>query len=985
MGPSGWVEYDFRVAQPGWHEIAFLGWGGGVELMIDADDATLKPSGTYFYGLATTGSQRQTVGNVWLTTGAHRVRVQRLYWTGLPAISAIEIKPNGNAIAGAFAAMPGTDPRIFRKDQCGTIDLVGGGTGAAATYQVFELDPRTNQIQSKQDVAFQPSRQPSTKRLALPCSRDGPNTLAFGAAGQVIPGLGRFSYEVVDTRPSPPVVESRDELVREIDCAGRSPDYVGSPTRVVRRRLGAYREAGSQGWMKYQQQSADLMRGSVEPGWFAYTLHGLVPQQRYRIEIDYPDDARRTFAIALREAAPLQYPVAIGVTSGGEYSTTDQLATQSMVVWPRTDAPRLLFITAHEEDAAACARIRIYRAAAMKPMKPAASGDHRQIVHWYEEGGNFESLFSRPDGDPATNRITADRWFETALANGVNLLMPTAAVYGSTLFPSRREITTFEPQGDDLRRLILLSEKHGIKLVPEIHPRGDELSRGYSIGAPPPDNLLVSKEGKTNFVAPDGKTRVYPPYFDPMDPRVQAWYLGLIGEIADRYKDSPAFDGVSLRYMQWSNGGFNNFVSLEWGYNDRTVALFRHETGQPVPLGAPADPGRFAQRHKWLTTVGREAWINWRCQKIGELMVRARDRVRQARPDLKLFLHIFGSSGTVPDPQVAPGQRGAAFDRLRQSGVDPTLLRQLPGVVLIDSSYAYGRRSPDSVFLGNHDNLLDPTSLSVVRDGAPGRFVLGMKYLEATEFVVPPQRLGLPAGTKPTWMSAQANPAGRHALERYAVALAETDALMLGDGGNGYTFGPPVVQQFIAEYLQLPSLPFAARHDALDPVTVRTLGTEQGLMFYAVNRERFPVTTTMTLNKTGKALRLSVGTPMPAIGRALTLELKPYELIVGRLDPGLEIDFIATRVAAGDRALVENRLRWLQRLATGKRATSSVEKAKIETAINIADEALSQGRVWRARTAMEHNSLLSIFRRLNCYPPGLFSPSTAQLNCDPEG
>ncbi|MGB0128379.1 MAG: hypothetical protein WBP72_12130, partial [Rhodocyclaceae bacterium] len=90
------------------------------------------------------------------------------------------------------------------------------------------------------------------------------------------------------------------------------------------------------------------------------------------------------------------------------------------------------------------------------------------------------------------------------------------------------------------------------------------------------------------------------------------------------------------------------------------------------------------------------------------------------------------------------------------------------------------------------------------------------------------------------------------------------------------------------------------------------------------------------------------------------------------------------RVPAADRALVENRLRWLQRLATGKRQTSTAEKAKIEMAIHMADEALRQGRVWRARTAMEHNSLLAIYRRLDCYPPNLFAGKETPSVCDPD-
>lgn len=979
--PSGWVEYDFQVPKTGWYELGFLGWGGGdVEFMIDAKNDTLGPSGTYFLGLSMTAPRRQAVGNAWLTAGAHRVRVQRLHWTGFPPISAIELKPTVNT----FAAIQTNDQRVFRKDHCGNINLVGGGAGVAVSYQIFELDSVTGLTRSIRKTTFPATRQPATKRLAVPCSKDGFYTLAFGANDRIMPGLGKFSYEVVDTTPQDSEPESPDELILKIDCSKQAPNFSGSDTHVVQRPFGAYREAGDRGWTKYQRYPREIISQFAEPGWFAYTLNDLVPQTRHRIEIDYPDDARRTFAIALREASPLRYPVAVGVTSGGEYTVSESVATQAMVVWPRTNAPRLLFVTAHDGDSAACSQVRVYRTGTPKAIVPVTRGDHRQIVHWYEEGSNFESLFSPPDVEPAAKRIAAGRWFETARANGVNLLMPTVAVYGSALFPTRREITEFRPQVDDLRRMVLLAEKYGIKLAAEIHPRGDELSWGYARGATPPDNLLVSREGKTNFFAGDGKTRNFPPHYDPLDPRVQSWYLSLIGEIADRYKDSPAFDGVSLRYMPWANGSFNNFVSLDWGYSDRTIALFRQETGQPLPQGTAGDPNRFAERYKWLTTVGRKAWINWRCRKIADLLAHALERMRQARPDLKLYLHVFNTNGNVPDPPFALGSNGAAFDRLKESGIDPLFLRSVSGLVLVDSPYAYGRHSPDNVYLGNHDHLLEPASLSVLSDGGPGRFILGMHYLEATDVVVPPQRIGFPASTKATWMSVPANPASRHALERYAIPLAVTDALMLGDGGNGYTFGPRVVRQFLSEYAQLPDQPFVDRGDAIDPVTIRTLATDDGLMFYAVNRERYPVETTILLNKPGKAIRLSTGQTLPSAGRSLTLELDPYELIVGRLDPGLEIASVASKAPPAEIGLVEDRLKWLQRLAASKQPTSSAEKITLGTAIGAAADALKKGRLWRARTALEHNSLLAIYRRLDCYPPRLFATRPAQDDCDPD-
>jgi hypothetical protein len=993
-GVTGWLEYDVDVFEGGWHELVVQGTGTGVEFLVDTDAlGQARPEYTFFGG---SGQGRATdkIGNLWLTPGKHRVRIQRYYWTGFPGLTAFELRKSGEALAETVALVLPDDRRIFRKGECPALAVISGGRTRPERLAIHESDPQANKVVRIHEIRIPPSPGLLRQNFALPCTESGFRTLWFADASGMMPNekVRGLTYEIVDTVPQATVAATQPQApMLEIDCARQAPDYSGGGlTTAVTRPFGRYRESGDTGWTRYVRAPELVQRALPPPSWFAYVLHGLVPQQRYRIEVDYPDDALRTFAIALRESAPLSYPVATGVDSGGEYLLSDAAQSTAFTVWPRAADPRIVFLNAHDGDRAACSHVRVYRAAAPEPVAAAGLPGRRQFLNWFEEGNNFPSMFGPADESPLGQRSAAERWSEAVTAVGGSVLVPTVVVYGFALYPSRYNRAFSAPDQDMVRRLMLVAEKYRLKVIPELHPRADELAYGLPDTKSTPQNLLLSREGKNNFFQADGKTRNLPPHFNALLPENQDWYVGMVGELADRYRDSPAFDGVSLRVMHWANPALNNLVDLNWGYDDHSVGLFQRETGSAVPLGGPRDPNRFAARHAWLTTVGRTAWIEWRCRKIADLFTRVRDRVRQARPDLKVYVNTFTFDR---DQNLAPGFSPAGGDsmtsRLRETGIDPSMLNSIDGIVVINASVRHGRRETDGLNRGFRDTLLDPASLGAMRKaGEGGRFLASAQYLEATEMVVPPERLGFPVSTKKTWMSAVSNPAGRHALERYAVALAETDAFMLGDGGNGYTFGPPLAREFMKEYRQLPAEAFATRTDATDPVTVRTLESKAGYMFYAVNRERYPVKLDILLTRPGRLVRASVDEPLALNGSHLLLDLKPYELLVVRADTDTKISRVSTTVAAEYRSHVERQIDWAARLSRSTgiaslvgRGPNTQERALLAAASVAARQAFDRGALWRARTLMEHSSLLAIFRRIGCYPPALLSGEAHSSSC----
>lgn len=980
-GATGWFEYDFDIRAPGWYGLIVHGNPNGVEFLVDPDKVGNTEPEARFLGGSGQNKATDRIGNVWLGEGVHRVRVQRHFWTGFPSITAIELKPSSGTLAESIAVAAPLDDRIYRRGQCPQLEIVSGAQLQAERLGIAEVDPYTFVTYRWHDLQIPASAGQTRQSFALPCDKEGYRALWFADSHGSIPNekLRGFFYEVIDTNaPVRQASAASAAPLFEINCAEQVPDYSGDPTRVVHRNHGSYRESGDVGWTRYQRAPGIARHALPEPSWFAYTLTGLAPQQRYRIEVDYPDDGWRTFGMALRESAPLSYPVAVGVDTGGEFPLSHTMQTLSLTAWPRASDPRLTFMTAHEGSKAACARIRVFGAETPERLDEAKLKGFRRFVSWQEEGANFGSLFGPADDTTRGQRSAIERWAEAASAVGASTLMPTVVVYSFALYPSRFNVAFSNPASDNLRRLMLVAEKYRLGVIPEVHPRSDELAFGRDDPRAIPDNVLLDKNGLSNFFTADGKTRNYPPYFNPLSTRNEEWYVGMIGELADRYKDSPAFEGISLRLMQWANPALNNLVNLDWGYDDTTVKLFMRDTGSSVPLGDADDPKRFAIRHAWLTGPGRQAWVEWRCRKIANLIRRIRDRVRLARPDLKLYINAFvDSEGLAPDFSSAGGPTMAS--RLREGGIDPTLLNAIDGVVLLNAANRYGRREADALRRGYRDTLIDPSALSVLRrKGEGGEFLTTQNYLEATDAIIPPDRLGFPSNTKRTWAGIVANPSGRLALERYAIQLAETDAVTLGDGGNGYSFGPPIVREFMANFRRLPARRFDDHPTAVDPVTVRGLADRGSYYFYAVNRERYPVSVDLRLAKSATVTRLADDKAVTMEGGRLRLNLRPYELIALKANAATRIEAVRIDLPEVEKRRIARQIAAVEKLADlsplqtlVRRGPSEEEIRLLQDAAREARRALDRGWLWRARTVLEHSALLAIYKRTRCYPPEL--------------
>jgi hypothetical protein len=968
----GWVEYDFRVPESGWYELLSLPVGREIEYSIRSQGMPADSAPFRIYdstGNVVRGEDK--VSNVWLDAGPHTLRVKRMYWTGFPPTQAFVLRPAGTGTQLRVRAWLAGATNVFRTRGCAPIEIEAGpASGELVVLMRRALGGPATQVAK---LELRPSARPLRTQIEAPCDREGDYLISFASeAGELSWRDQRaISYEAIDVAAVPRGGASRRVLVDEIDLAARAPDYASGATRVVPGASGAYRESADVGFTRYERLPPAARAMLSSPSWFAYTLKSVRPEQPHVVEVDYPDDALRSFAIALRESEPLAYPVAAGVDSGGEFSLSGGMQTHALLYWPRAPETRVVFLNTHDGRRAAAARVRLYRLDGQLPPLEARSGG-RRFINYFEEGSNFLSLYGARDAArPAAKREALERWAEAARYMGVDTLMPTVSVYSFVLYPSRLQPAFSKPDADDLRRILLVAEKHGLQVIPELHPRADDLTREYALDSDSQAQLLVSRQGRTNFYAADGKTRNVPPLFDAIHPRSRRWYLAVIEELAHRYADSPAFVGVSLRQMPWANPAFNNFQSLDWGYGEASLAAFEKDTGLRVPRQHPYD---------WLMEHARELWIDWRTRQIARVYADALARLHAVRKDLLLVSPLFRWG--------APEGERLGY---RYAGVEPALLARLPGVVLLHAQATYGRREADPIATQlDRDLLLDPASLGwMSAAGAAPGFLTIAHYVELTDAIAPPESLGFAAGTRRTWASAAVTPAGRHFLERYAVQLAETDALALGDGGNGYSLGQPLLRDWMREYRSLPAKRFTPREDARDPVALWTLDDDsEGLLAYAVNRERYPATIEIGFDGPGDWRRLAGGDHLDSAAGKLFLALQPYELVALRAARGTRIRGVVTRPPRAALEQLQAQVRAVENLLDSPRYALARSllghelRAALKKAAKESREALDRGHLWHARTLLEHHTLLSVYERLGCQPPRLREVDGAE-DCAP--
>ncbi|MEI8195505.1 MAG: hypothetical protein WCI73_06320, partial [Phycisphaerae bacterium] len=343
---AGWLEYDVEVPADGWYEWLVFPQADNHEYTIDGGPPVCPSSNS------------EKVASFFLTKGKHCLRIQRFNWTAFANLNAWVLQQAPSNLAAQLSVKLAGDRDVFRATEKITLNLQAGNTTATALdVWLTDLQNKDSQPLGRIDLPAAGSHSPATVNYSFACKNEGFYRIHLGVDGKdfISRDYTPIRINVIDTTPPATAPgELKKTLLAEVNCAEKAPDYFGGgESRIVKKAFGSYRESGAVGWRDHMN--------STDPSWFAYSFPTPQSPGLYAIEVDYPDDALRTFAIAVRDPLSRSYPTAGGVDSGGEFALTNSLLTHTILHWHNGDSLRVVLITPRTGRRAAAARIRLYR------------------------------------------------------------------------------------------------------------------------------------------------------------------------------------------------------------------------------------------------------------------------------------------------------------------------------------------------------------------------------------------------------------------------------------------------------------------------------------------------------------------------------------------------------------------------------------------------------------------------------------------------
>lgn len=494
--------------------------------------------------------------------------------------------------------------------------------------------------------------------------------------------------------------------VASVDCAQElDPEYFyeNGQTRIVESSAGKYREI-------LPASEAGYKMGE---GFFSYRFDIVNPHKPHVMEIAYPDDKKRAIAfnVATGVHAP---PQGVGVISGNNDLLTGKMRIRKFIFWPVTIHCALTIHHWKKSNPGAIASFKVYELNDLPVLKITEPADGKSrsvgiqvedadISYWggYGQGLGFWN--------------TSLRHMTSLMRHcGLNTYQYPMMWYGGPLFKS--DFNTQFGAGTNRRSshpdgtFALISDRMNqaeIEYYPELYfremssltmPAFDRKPRatkteinneifGISDAQWPyryrgdfketDDMIQVAYNGEKRSswrqrLTNDGAS--IGPVYNPLHPAVQKVLLQIVDDFLRTIDTDSKIGGFVFDLTSW--GGTPsvenfNFDYLTTDYSDFTIQLFIKETGIVVP-GDKDDMNRFQKRYDYLTSDQvREKWIDWRCQKIHDLIQSISKKVWEAFPDTKIILSLAPRGN-----QMGPREAGYPLTFLegsRYCGIDPAL------------------------------------------------------------------------------------------------------------------------------------------------------------------------------------------------------------------------------------------------------------------------------------------------------------------------
>lgn len=659
--------------------------------------------------------------------------------------------------------------------------------------------------------------------------------------------------------------------------------------------------------------------------YFAYTMHIKHPGKAHLLVFETPNDRERYTLVRIQ---PPWRNIGCGPYTGRDMPCDGKPYQAGFIFYPEAEDVRLTVsrlpceLKTEPESGGAVSRLWLFeladepgtRRAEMAP----TPGPARRIGLSLTHSAYLYDLYGNRQGDVTRRLASLNAFADYAEFAGLNLLEFNAVNGADTSEMAYYPSKIWNQYGKDVNlpvEFLPMAQGRDIAALPCLTSLAFDIDRFTDAPWISPLTFQIDRDGfrRRDFFAGRGNSNALP---DPLRPEVQKVFLDSLREIGEACKASPAVTGLAFR-MNGKIGtcyvGYNEDErAATAGFSPWDMAQFQQDTGVRIPgwedslterwvaawkAGNRDDPAvRFIpQAYEWLRANAWEKWTDWRCHRMTDLILKARDLTRSLRPDWNLVVKCDMPSET-PDRNILWPAGAKPLDLLRDHGLDPRLLAGEPGIILQQGYFIgggeYFHSSPGSAYDKNpaawatFDYQPGLAELYRTTTGTSAEFY--HNYWE--------ENGASPMGEFGTsfWGAGMMYPRGRAFFRPmlHAIITNNVQSLALFSWERGSEGHEGELRRFSRAFRALPAVaaePFSGPVQVLtgsptdDTLWVRRFGPRVALVNQSA--EARSVRLTVTGGKLGQALyeyasQRRLGVADAAGSAAVTVELEPYDLRV---------------------------------------------------------------------------------------------------------
>lgn len=605
------------------------------------------------------------------------------------------------------------------------------------------------------------------------------------------------------------------------------------------------------------------------------------------IELDYVADSEMAMGLSLLQPDGAGQIPLYGFDSGVfipkslvKDPNAGKIQRHRLTIWPKSKNPYLLVANRHATKNATVGRVRVFAGPDRLEASQIAQSPNpanRKFMAFYEAPLFPENFGAREKIDPTIKEALddwqmfyegANRFIEYLQANSYRGAFVTVACESSSIYPSKllsaspkHDNGIFLSTGQDpirkdiLEMLFRMFEREGLVLVPTLAMSGPlpEVEAGRKRGESSPFDMIDLNQTLNAKVASDGL-----PIYNPLNRQVQRSVTRVVEELADRYKDYSAFDGIAIICRPDT---YTLLPGRRWGYDSTTVQQFFQSQTE---LGTT--PTQWGEIQSLLLGTQRKAWVDWRAKQMALWYEDMAASVRRSLPAGKLYLapvDLYRNEETAS--ALSPSLHGSIdFEQIMlHMGLSTRMLAGVDeagrenGVVLLNPH----RLAPDQMLSSQRVDIGVENSKQAQKFLAQSRYAgdLFTHRISWAHFAQLQAQSPFGSQRTPLMRLQQMAPAEHFNRQRFIESIKNRDARMLIDGGWMMTMGQESsILEMMTVYGNLPDEKFEdvesgdASLRSL-PLAVRQhKGTDQST-FYVANASPWEVEVKLYFQVSGSA------------------------------------------------------------------------------------------------------------------------------------